>query len=299
MMNAEQRTMKARKPYPSRLERTLKRRDKQRRNWCRRCPFRAPSGKCLDTRIRSGRCGDWVYYLLPGGKQCRRRWVRPSDPRTTVQGQNRVRFGAASHKYSAALTEQERDAWVAAGARRQSRPRLSQSGPLTGQQYYVQRKNAASVSAKAQCTKISSKVPKPQRVTRPTSGTHRGITGMPPGQQGRRWRVTGTGWKVAAISEVLQQQKVERFSWRGYPSGSVLAPVPRHRGTGSARPLRARLRQRMGVRLMPARRPTARPCALPARGPGARFGGGNWCPRQQSRCRRAVPGPFGRGARRP
>ncbi len=97
--------MKTPRPNRSKLQRAIKRRDKQRRNWCRRCPFLAPSGRCLDTTIRSGRCGDWVFYLLPDGKQCRRRWVRPKDPRTPAQLQHRTRLAAASRKYSNLLTD--------------------------------------------------------------------------------------------------------------------------------------------------------------------------------------------------
>ena len=232
MMNLEQQTMKPKVPNHSKLQRATKRHDKLRRNWCRRCRFRAPSGQCLDTTLRSGRCGDWVYYLLRGHKQFRRRWVRPKDPRTLPQIHNRVRLGTASCHYSARLTEEERDACIAAGANRQSRPRLGQSGPLTGQQYLVRNAYAKNAAAKVQSTKIPAQVPRPQKVTRPT--------------------------------------------WEHYRSGSGVVPVQRRRGTGSSRTLRARLMQRMGVRLMPAHRPTARPCAAPARAPGARFDGGNW-----------------------
>ena len=264
IINVERPTMKAHRPYPSRLERALKRRDKLRRNWCRRCPFRAPSGRCLDTRIRSGRCGDWVYYLLPGGEQYRRRWVRPKDPRTPAQRQSRGRLGAASRKYSAGLPDRERAAWIAAGARRQSRPRLGQSGPLTGQQYFVQRENVLSTQGKVQCTKTPAKEPKPQRVTRPSSGTRRSITRVAPEQRESRWRVRGRGQKAVVGSEVQKQHRVTRSARGRYRSGSVVAFAPR-----------ARLMRRMGVRLMPMSRPAARPYAARGRAPGVRSGGGN------------------------
>jgi hypothetical protein len=51
-----------------------------------------------------------VFYLLPGGKQCRRRWARPKDPFTPAQVRNRARLAAASRKYSAVLTDREHDA---------------------------------------------------------------------------------------------------------------------------------------------------------------------------------------------
>jgi hypothetical protein len=52
MADLEQRTMKVPRPNRSKLQRAIKRHDKLRRNWCRRCPFHAPSGECLDTTIR-------------------------------------------------------------------------------------------------------------------------------------------------------------------------------------------------------------------------------------------------------
>jgi hypothetical protein len=241
-MNVGPRTMKVPRPNRSKLQRAMKRRDKQRRNWCRRCPFRAPSGQCLDTTIRSGRCGDWVYYLLPGNKQCRRRWVRPKDPLTPAQVRNRARLAAASRKYSAGLTDQEQDACIAAGARRRSRPRLGQSGPLTGQQYSVRREYAANARGKVQNAEIHAKVIKPQRVTRPTWGLRRGSAGVPPEQRRRGWRTTGRGHKPAAAPQVRQPHRVTRSTWQRYRIRSVvLAPAQRRRrGTRSSRSLRAR-----------------------------------------------------------
>ena len=103
---------------------------------CPACPFYAPSGKCLDQTIRSGRCGDWIWYLRKG-KQIRRLWSRPRDPRTPRQRQCRARLAAASKRYSHGLSDGQQEACIAAGARLRSRPRLCQSGPLTGQQYWV------------------------------------------------------------------------------------------------------------------------------------------------------------------
>ena len=217
MMNAEQRMMKTPRPNRSKLQRAIKRRDKQRRNWCRRCPFRAPSGQCLDTTIRSGRCGDWVFYRLPSGKQCRRRWVRPKDPLTPAQVRNRARLAAASRKYSAVLTEQERDACIAAGAKCRSRPRLGQSGPLTGQQYSVRREYAANAGGKVQNTEIPAKVLKPQRVTRPTWEPRRGSAGVPPEQRRRGWRATGRGQKPVVAPQVRQRHRIARFTREALP----------------------------------------------------------------------------------
>ena len=108
---------------------------------CRRCPFCAPSGQCLDPALKSGRCGDWIWFVRYG-KQIRRPYVRPHDPRTPAQLRSRARLSAASRKYSYSLTEKQRDACIAAGAKLRSRPRLGQSGPLTGQQYSIRRQYA-------------------------------------------------------------------------------------------------------------------------------------------------------------
>ena len=273
--------MKTPRPNRSKLQRAFKRRDKLRRNWCRRCPFSAPAGRCLDTTIRSGRCGDWVYYILRGNKQFRRRWVRPKDPRTPAQLQNRARLGAASREYSAALTEEERDACIAAGAKRQSRRRMGQSGALTGQQYSVHKDYATNAAANAQNTSIPAKVPQPQKFTRPTWGLHRGMAGVPPGQRGRRRGVTGRALKWGVASEVLQRKGVKRYMWERYGRGSGLVPAQRLRGTGFRRAPRAPVMQRTGVKPSPARRPAPRPYAAVAREPGARFDGGNWCRRRR------------------
>ena len=49
----------------------------------------------------------------------------------------RARLAAASEAYSEALTNEQQDACIAAGARHRTRPRLGQSGQETGQQYWV------------------------------------------------------------------------------------------------------------------------------------------------------------------
>ena len=224
--------MKTPRPNRSKLQRAFKRRDKQRRNWCRRCPFSAPGGRCLDTTIRSGRCGDWVFYLLPGGKQCRRRWVRPKDPRTPAQVRNRARLAAASRKYSSALTDQERDARITAGAKLRSRKRLGQSGPLTGNQYSVRREYAANAARKVQNTQIPAKVPKPQKVTRPTWGPHRATTGVPPDQHRRVRRVTSRAQRPLVVPQVLQRQRVTRFTAKRDRSRNSLSSIKWRRGQG-------------------------------------------------------------------
>ena len=122
---------------------------------CRDCPaYRAPAG-CLDRRIRSGRCGDWIYYLR-GTKQFRRLDVTPRDPRTPVQLGYRARLAAASRQYSDSLTQEQIRSCIAAGARRWTRLRLWQRGRLTGQLYWVRKqcsaKPAKPPAAGAPCT---------------------------------------------------------------------------------------------------------------------------------------------------
>ncbi len=151
---------------------------------CHRCRLRGPSGECRDTSLKSGRCGDWVWYLLRGSKQCRRRWVKPKDPRTPKQRACRARLRAASKAYSEFLTDAEQDACIAAGAKVQTRVRAGSSGPMTGHQHFVKgkckvTKTRASI---AKSHSRPSQVPQPKRDTRASSGPHRIRAGMTPGQ---------------------------------------------------------------------------------------------------------------------
>jgi hypothetical protein len=237
-------SMKTPRPNRSKLQRAMKRRDKLRRNFCRRCPFSASGGRCLDTTIRSGRCGDWVFYRLPGGKQCRRRWVRPKDPLTSAQVQNRTRLAAASHKYSSGLTKQERDACITVGAKVQSRNRLGQSGPLTGQQYSVRSQYKSNARAKAQNTGIPAQVLKPQRLTRPSWEPLHGRPIVPPDRHLSGRRVTGRGYKPRATPRVPKLPAVTRFTpTRGRRMNS-LSSIKWRRGQGrggtfGSKPVRA------------------------------------------------------------
>ena len=88
----------------------------------------------------SGKCGPYVYYMHKG-RQCWRRDVPHRDPRTFAQLRTRAVFRAASKTWSQGdpLTEEQRDAWYADGAKTRSRPRMGQSGTLTGQQRFVGR----------------------------------------------------------------------------------------------------------------------------------------------------------------
>ena len=157
---------------------------------CRDCPFWAPPARCLDPAIKSGWCGDWVWYMR-GRKQCRRRYARPRDPETLEQMRSRGRFGAASGNYSKWLTDEQHEACIAAGAKIRSRTRLGQSGPLTGQQYWIRKDyERQKTLSKATKLKTTPQVLQPQRVVRSTSGPHRHRAGVSPEQRRRTSRIT-------------------------------------------------------------------------------------------------------------
>jgi hypothetical protein len=77
-----------------------------------------------------------VWYVWKG-HQWRRRWLKPYDPKTPRQVYWRARLAAASKAYSQGLTQEQRQACIAAGAQRKTRPRLGQSSKKTGQLYWV------------------------------------------------------------------------------------------------------------------------------------------------------------------
>ena len=85
---------------------------------------------------KSGRCRDVVFYRM---RRCQywRRHVIPHNPRTAAQRRAREVLGAISKAWSELLTEAERQAWIAAGAKVRSRPRLGQAGPLTGEMHFA------------------------------------------------------------------------------------------------------------------------------------------------------------------
>ena len=173
--------MKARAPQRPERRKALTTRDLARRGRCRRCPFCAPSGKCLEPAIKSGRCGDWVWYVLPGNKQCRRLWVKPRDPRTANQLHWRARLANASKKYSAVLTDKQLDACIAAGAKRRSRPRLGQWGWLPGQQYWVGQACARKAEAGGHNAEKPTESLKTKGISTPTWEPHRSTSVVPPG----------------------------------------------------------------------------------------------------------------------
>src|ERR1035437_9634515 len=193
---------------------------------CRGCPCRAPAGRCLAPTIKSGRCGDWVWYVR-GNQRFRHLYVKPQDPRAPKQLHWRARFGAASKKSSDSLTQEQRNACIAAGTKLRSRPRLAQSGPLTGQQYSIRMECTANAGERAPSAGKAQEGLQTQGFSRSTSGTHRGISGVPPGyvrrdtgrvskKEGRRKNGECRGHKIRAASEVRQAQRVTRSRWMHY-----------------------------------------------------------------------------------
>ena len=160
----------------------------------------------------SGRSGPFVYYRL-NRKQCWRRYCVPEDPHTAHQQRSRAAFRAASRTWSlhGPLTDQQREAWYADGAKRQSRTRLGQSGPLTGQQNYIgqnstrkqrdyqmlshpHQREQEQTKHKRLKSELTVQVSRSQPVTRPTSGRPQTSTRLLPVQhQPKASQPQGTG----------------------------------------------------------------------------------------------------------
>ena len=193
----------------------------------------------------SGRSGPFVYYMR-NGRLCWRRYVVPEDPSTARQRRSRAAFRAASRTWSQGgpLTDKQRDAWYADGAKRQSRSRLAQSGPLTGQQNYIGRNSTRKqrdyqllsrppqrgqekANHKRLKSELAVQVPKPQPITRPTSGTRRAhIVPAPAMHRG----ASGDAKKPKARQLNPQLPRIQRFmrSTSGRPQTSTRAlPGPR------------------------------------------------------------------------
>src|ERR1035437_7218996 len=84
---------------------------------------------------KSGRCGKFVFYMR-GRRLYRRLYVVPRNVRTAARRRTRGAFGAISKAWSQVLMEEQRRAWIVAGAKVESHPRLWQSGPLTGEMHF-------------------------------------------------------------------------------------------------------------------------------------------------------------------
>ena len=224
---------------------------------CAACPFRTPSGGCRDPVLekgqKSGRCGDYVWYMR-GSKQIRHRYQKPRDRRTSRQLRWRARFGAASRKYSESLTDEQQNACIAAGAKLRCRPRLGPSGHLTGLQYWIRKEYAAKAEARLrkakrtaqvpQCQRLAetptSQVPQPQRVTLSTSYPPQGPASSSPDphqchapragrKEGRRTNAEGRRRKARTAMEARPNRLLER------PSRERHQPSSWARGQAAAR----------------------------------------------------------------
>ena len=85
---------------------------------------------------QSGKLGNVVSYQNRYG-QVDRTLVIPVNRGTAFQQRARSDFGRFSAHWRK-LTEAQRQAWIRAGRQLPSRPRLGQSGPLTGCAYFIQ-----------------------------------------------------------------------------------------------------------------------------------------------------------------
>jgi len=224
-------------PKPSKAPKAPRRHDVLRGRRCLRCPFCAPSGACLEKRMKSGRCGDWVFQVVRG-KQFRHLWKKPRDPRTPSQLQWRGRLTAASRKYSHALTDEQMNACIAAGAKRRSRPRLGQSGPLTGQQWWVRSQCSGEAEGAVRSTlrsaatedgnaQTAAKALQTKGVFTPTWDTRRSASLAPPGQHRRNTRRA----RPAGRKSEIRRPKPERRPNAGGPKapkcpGARVSVVP-------------------------------------------------------------------------
>src|ERR1039457_1353480 len=89
--------------------------------------------KILDTP-RSGKCGQTVAFQSRYGL-CLRQYVPQKAGLTPARQHSCAIFGGKSRKWSAKVSDEQRNRWILAGAQVMSHPRLAQKGPLTGQQF--------------------------------------------------------------------------------------------------------------------------------------------------------------------
>jgi hypothetical protein len=220
--------LNTRMPQPDTIERPRPK-VRRRRRLCLGCPFLAPSGKCLDTRLKSGRCGDWIFYVW-GDKQFRHLDVKPHDPRTPIQRCWRNRLTGASRRYSRSLSEAERAASIAAGAKRRSRKRLGQCGRLTGQQHWVGKECARPPEPAGADDQSASKPLETKENSIPTWERHRGNSLTAPYQHREEARQPAPKVRPAAYPALLPLRgagKANRIGGiRFCPTPDAFAPPP-------------------------------------------------------------------------
>jgi hypothetical protein len=197
--------MNARTPTDSQVPKGARRRRSARRPGCRACPLRDPSGKCRDPRLKSGRCGDWIWYLRRG-KQLRRLWTKVRDPRSSKQLYWRKLLSAASKRYSAALTYEQQNACIAAGSKLRSRPRLGQWGYLTGQQYWVRQECKGKAPGPVPKAKTCAEPLQTKEISASTWEPHRDTPVTPPGEHRRTKGIP----RVPGRASILARPNIRR-----------------------------------------------------------------------------------------
>jgi hypothetical protein len=167
---------------------------------------------------------------MRGRKQCRRRYVVPRDPRTVGQLRARATFAAASKAWShdPQLTEEQRHAWRVKAAKIQSRPRLAQSGPLTGQQLFVGRRCAGgqngrweNAADRRQQAEPAPQVPQFEKVAQSRTATQAACAAVAPcqGRRDRRGAMKGEGnrssWQAPQAQQVTRSTSEQYRSCTG------------------------------------------------------------------------------------
>lgn len=179
--------------------------------------MRAPSGQCRAPGLKSGRRGDYVWFMR-GSKQCRRVYVIPKDPRKPAQVYWRALLGAASTRYSHSLSEVEINSCIAAGAKLRSRPRLGQWGWLTGQQYWARRECRGKAEARMWNEEAVVEAPCPQRVTRTSWELRKGAARVVP------WQVGSNARPFPGRASVLASRELKIFAQKaGFTSAFTVA----------------------------------------------------------------------------
>jgi hypothetical protein len=97
---------------------------------------------------KSGKCGGTVWQRNRYGQISYPAFI-PFNPRSPAQVAVRGNFGGVSARWRK-LTEEQRRIWMAVALTIKSKPRLGQSGPLTGCQLFVKINVALANRGKAQ-----------------------------------------------------------------------------------------------------------------------------------------------------
>jgi hypothetical protein len=84
---------------------------------------------------KSGKCGNLVWQRNRYGQICYPAFV-PFNPRSPAQTAVRGAFSTVSKRWRA-LTQEQRDVWIAVAETMKSKPRMFQCGALTGCQLFV------------------------------------------------------------------------------------------------------------------------------------------------------------------